>query len=155
MLRVASLAFILRAGVKVTSNTTTPPTDSSNSQKPNASTSPPQFRTVQARIDTVLYDRLKIAERDLYQRLQQLIFRTAGFLTREQTYPVALVMWQLMRILSIGASHLANLVDRFGSKGKLHLVIPEISILWSISFYNKPASSPMHIHSPMNNDLSL
>lgn len=102
MLRVAALAFVLRAGVKVTVT---------NGQ------SEPRFRTVQARIDTVLYERLKKAERDLYQRLQALIFRTAGCLNRDQVYPVALVMWQLLRILTIGASHLANLVARFQSTG--------------------------------------
>ena len=102
MLRVASLAFVLRAGVKFTTTTTQPS---------------PRFRTIQARIDTILYERLKIAERDLFQRLQVLIFRTAGCLNRDQVYPVALAMWQLMRILSIAASHLSNIVERFQSKG--------------------------------------
>lgn len=105
MLRVASLAFILRAGVKVTPSASNQP--------------PPRFRTVQARIDTILYDRLRIAERDLFDKLQALIFRTAGCLNRDQIYPVALVMFQLIRIVSIGASHMSNIVERFQSKGKL------------------------------------
>ena len=104
MLRVASLAFILRAGVGVSST--------ANQQLPS------RFRTVEARIDTILYERLKLAQADLYQRLQALIFRTAGSLNRDQVYPVALVLWQLMRFLSIAASHLSNIVERFQSKGK-------------------------------------
>jgi len=47
------------------------------------------------------------------------VFRSAGYLAREQVYPVGLVLWQLLRILCIGASHLSNLVDRFKNKGKL------------------------------------
>jgi hypothetical protein len=102
MLRVASLAFILRAGVKCT------PTSTSKSSS---------YRTIQARIDTILYERLKIAEKDLFGMLQRIIFRSAGYLSREQVYPVALVLWQLLRILCIGASHLSNLVQRFRTKG--------------------------------------
>ncbi|KAE9372579.1 hypothetical protein N431DRAFT_545182 [Stipitochalara longipes BDJ] len=104
MLRVASLAFILRAGVKCT-----PATSTSKSSS---------YRTVQASIDTILYERLKIAERDLFQMLQRLVFRSAGYLNREQVYPVALVLWQLLRILCIGASHLSNLVQRFRTKAR-------------------------------------
>ena len=107
MLRVASLAFILRAGVKCT-----PSTLKSSS-----------YRTIQASIDTILYERLKIAERDLFQMLQRLVFRSSGYLNREQVYPVALVLWQLLRILCIGASHLSNLVQRFRTKGKVTLSI--------------------------------
>ncbi|RDW61327.1 hypothetical protein BP5796_11219 [Coleophoma crateriformis] len=99
MLRLASLAFVLRAGVKYSSS----------------DTSTSRFRTVQAKIDTILFQRLRLAERDLCQMLQKTIFRTAGSLTREQIYPVALVLWQLLRILSISASHLSNLVERFNS----------------------------------------
>src|SRR6266536_3904597 len=102
MLRVAALAFILRAGVKYTLA----------SNKPTS-----RFRTIQARVDTILYLRLQLAEKDLFQMLQHLIFRSAGYLAREQLYPVALVMWQLMRMLCIGASHLSNIMQRFQSKG--------------------------------------
>ena len=105
MIRAASLAFVLRAGVKYHQPTPTSPT-------PNL-----RYRTLQARIDSILYDRLKLAERDLFQRLQALIFRTAGNLSKDQVYPVALVMWQLMRFLGISASHLGNIVQRFGAKG--------------------------------------
>lgn len=103
MLRVASLAFILRAGVKCT-----PSTFKSSS-----------YRTIQASIDTILYERLKLAERDLFQMLQRLVFRSSGYLNREQVYPVALVLWQLLRILCIGASHLSNLVQRFRTKASV------------------------------------
>lgn len=106
MLRAAALAFILRAGVKYHPSSTSP--------EPNL-----RYRTVQARIDSIIYDRLKLAERDLFQRLQTLIFRTAGCLNKSQVYPVALVMWQLMRFLGISASHLGNIVQRFKSKGWL------------------------------------
>jgi hypothetical protein len=110
MLRVAALAFILRAGVKYTPA----------SNKPTS-----RFRTIQARVDTILYLRLQLAEKDLFQMLQHLIFRSAGYLAREQVYPVALVMWQLMRVLCIGASHLSNIVQRFQSKGMaLHFSTP-------------------------------
>jgi hypothetical protein len=107
MLRVASLAFILRAGVKCI-----PAISTSKSSS---------YRTIQATIDTILYERLKLAERDLFQMLQRLVFRSAGYLNREQVYPVALVLWQLLRILCIGASHLSNLVQRFRTKGSFHL----------------------------------
>ena len=107
MLRVASLAFILRAGVKCTPATSTFKSSS--------------YRTIQATIDTILYERLKIAERDLFQMLQRLVFRSSGYLNREQVYPVALVLWQLLRILCIGASHLSNLVQRFRTKGMITL----------------------------------
>ena len=110
MLRVASLAFILRAGVKYTCTTGTQPSH--------------RFRTIQARVDTILYQRLKLAEKDLYQMLQRLVFRSAGCLNREQVYPVALVLWQLIRILCIGASHLNNIVQRFQSKGTVQSFSP-------------------------------
>ena len=108
MLRAASLAFVLRAGVKYT-------------MPENSATLPsPHFRTIQARIDSILYARLKVAERDLFSRLQIIIFRTAGCLGKDQIYPVALVMFQLMRMLSLGASHVSNIVERFGTNG-MHL----------------------------------
>ena len=103
MLRVASLAFVLRVGVKYT---------------PATSISKASFyRTIQASIDTLLYKRFKLAERDLFQILQRLVFRSARYLNREQVYPVALVLWQLLYILCIGASYLSNLVERFRTKG--------------------------------------
>lgn len=101
MLRVASVAFVLRAGVKFTTT----------GSKPSS-----RFRTIQAKIDTILYQRLQLAEKDLYQRLQRLIFRSAGCLTKEQVYPVALVLWQLLRFCCIAASHLSNIAQRFQSK---------------------------------------
>ena len=102
MIRVASLAFVLRAGVKYTSAKSGPSS---------------HFRTVQARIDTIMYERLKIAQNDLFGMLQRIVFKSAGYLSREQVYPVALVFFQLLRILCIGASHLSNIVQRFQSKG--------------------------------------
>ncbi|CAG8975956.1 hypothetical protein HYALB_00007087 [Hymenoscyphus albidus] len=101
MLRVACLAFVLRAGIKFSSSTS-----DANSN----------FRTVQARVDTILYGRLQIAEMELFQMLQRLIFRTAGCLTREQIFPVALVLWQLIRIVSLSSSHLSNIAKKFQSK---------------------------------------
>ncbi|KAG4428383.1 hypothetical protein IFR05_016136 [Cadophora sp. M221] len=77
-----------------------------------------RFRTTEATIDTILYQRLQTAVKDLFQMLQRLVFRKAGFLTREQVYPVALVFWQLLRILCLGASHLSNIVQRFNSKAR-------------------------------------
>ncbi|KAH6677707.1 hypothetical protein B0J14DRAFT_475993 [Halenospora varia] len=102
MLRVSSIAFVLRAGVKP------------DGTYPKGSS---RFRTIQARVDTVLYERLKYAEKDLFSMLQRLIFRTAGCLARNQVYPVALVLWQLMRILSISSSHLSNIAQKFHAKG--------------------------------------
>jgi hypothetical protein len=61
--------------------------------------------------------------------LQRLVFRSAGYLNREQVYPVALVLWQLLRILCIGASHLSNLVQRFRIKGTLPLILPSSFLL--------------------------
>lgn len=78
-----------------------------------------RFRTVKARIDTILYERLQLAEKELYQRLQRLIFRSAGNLTREQVYPVALVLWQLLRFCCIASSHLSNIAARFQPNGTL------------------------------------
>lgn len=101
MLRMASLAFVLRAGVKYSCKGSTPC----------------HFRTVQATVDTILFQRLRLAEKDLFQMLQKLIFRSAGSLNRDQVYPVALVLWQLLRILSIASSHLLNIVQRFQSTG--------------------------------------
>jgi hypothetical protein len=115
MLRVASLAFILRAGVKYT-----PATSAFKSSS---------YRTIQATIDTILYERLKIAERDLFQRLQRLVFRSSGYLNREQVYPIALVLWQLLRILCIGASHLSNLVQRFRTQGMVTLSYFPLALL--------------------------
>ncbi|KAG9230992.1 hypothetical protein BJ875DRAFT_134464 [Amylocarpus encephaloides] len=100
MLRVASLAFVLRAGVRATT------TNKSQSK----------FRTIQARIDTILYERLQVAETILFHILQRMIFRTAGCLTRTQIFPVALVLWQLLRIFSISSSHLSNITQKFQSK---------------------------------------
>jgi hypothetical protein len=103
MLRVASLAFVLRAGVK--------------SSKSDISC--PEFRTIKATIDTILYERLQVAEKELFDLLQRLIFRTAGCLTRGQIFPVALVLWQLMRFFSISSSHLSNIARRFRPQGML------------------------------------
>lgn len=112
MLRVASLAFILRAGVKCT------PSPSLSSDPSSSTPSQSQFRTTEATIDTILYQRLQLACRDLFTMLQRLVFRKAGFLTREQVYPVALVFWQILRILCLGASHLSNIVMRFNEKAR-------------------------------------
>jgi len=100
MLRVASVSFVLRAGIK--------------SSYPTG-----RFRTIQAKIDTILYERLVLAQKDLFHKLQRLIFRTAGCLNREQVYPVGLVLFQLLRFLCISASHLSNIAQRFRSKGNI------------------------------------
>jgi hypothetical protein len=100
MVRVASIAFVLRAGVKCS--------------EPEF---PSRFRTIHAKIDTVLYERLIIASKELLQMLQRLIFRTAGCLNRESIYPVALVLWQLIRMLCISSSHLSNIAQKFHSNG--------------------------------------
>lgn len=141
MLRLASLAFVLRAGVKYTSGHHLPS----------------RFRTVQARVDTILYQRLKLAEQEHCQLLQKMIFRKAGNLTRQQVYPVALVLWQLMRILCIAASHLSNITQRFRDKRKSSsplLLPPKISAdpspqppstptgSFSASSWSSPRTSP-------------
>ncbi|CZR58722.1 uncharacterized protein PAC_08614 [Phialocephala subalpina] len=100
MLRAASIAFILRAGVKYT---------------PSKGQFTSQYRTIQASIDTILYQRLKLAEKDLYKMLQRIVFRSLGYLAREQIYPVALVFWQLLRMLCLSSSHLSNIAQRFKS----------------------------------------
>ncbi len=123
LLRVASLAFVLRAGVNCTNSG---PQDTA------------RFRTVQATVDTILYQRLQMAEKALFTMLQRLVFRSAGYLSREQIYPVALVFWQLLRILCIGASHLSNIVQRFKSKGIAHYLPSPFSssvLLASKSFF--------------------
>ena len=101
MLRAASLAFVLRAGVKISTSN-------------GGST---EYRTIQASIDTMLYERLQVAEKELLQMLQRMIFRTAGCLTRGQIFPVALVLWQLMRFLTLSSSHLSNIVLKFRPQG--------------------------------------
>jgi hypothetical protein len=91
MLRVAAMSFILRAGVVCTES---------------------EFRTVQARIDTVLYRRLSAAELKLFAALHKAVWVSAGRLKREQIYPVAYVIWQTMRLTCQRASHLQNLTTR-------------------------------------------
>ena len=113
MVRVASIAFVLRAGVKCS--------------EPELSS---RFRTIQAKIDTLLYERLILATNELFQKLQHLIFRTAGSLNRESIYPVALVLWQLSRILCISSSHLSNIAQKFHSKG---MTTPPLSCVISDS----------------------
>ena len=51
-------------------------------------------------------------------KLQRLIFRSAGCLTRDQVYPVGLVLWQLLRFLCISSSHLSNIAQRFHPKNR-------------------------------------
>ncbi|CZS91850.1 uncharacterized protein RAG0_02396 [Rhynchosporium agropyri] len=89
---VASIAFILRAGVKCTTLTKGHP--KSQVQHQNAS----HFQTVEATIDTILYQRLQIALKDLFGMLQPIVFPKAGFLNREQLYHIALVFWHFLRI---------------------------------------------------------
>ncbi|CZT45690.1 uncharacterized protein RSE6_06021 [Rhynchosporium secalis] len=89
---VASIAFILRAGVKCTTLTKGHP--KSQVQHQNAS----HFQTVEATIDTILYQRLQIALKDLFGMLQPFVFPKAGFLNREQLYHIALVFWHFLRI---------------------------------------------------------
>jgi len=101
MLRTASIAFVLRAGVRYTAI----------SNQPSS-----QFRTVQAMVDTILFARLKQAQIELFKMLQRLVFRSAGYLNRNQVYPVALVFFQLLRMLCISSSHLSNIEQRFKPK---------------------------------------
>jgi len=89
MLNVAALSYVLRTGVIYHSDS--------------------PFRTVQARIDTVLFHRLRAAETRLNKLLQTIIWRSYGRLTRQQQFPVAYVLWQLMRLICMRASHLINL----------------------------------------------
>ncbi|KUJ13911.1 uncharacterized protein LY89DRAFT_736910 [Mollisia scopiformis] len=98
MLRAASIAFVLRAGVKY---------------KASGNQSTSQYRTIEASIDTILYQRLKLAEKDLYKMLQRIVFRSLGYIAREHIYPVALVFWQLLRMLCLSSSHLSNIYSRF------------------------------------------
>lgn len=121
MLRAASIAFVLRAGVNCTASS-----DKFKSQYP----------TIQASIDTILYQRLKLAEKDLYRMLQRIVFRSLGYITREQIYPVALVFWQLLRMLCLTSSHLSNISQRFKSIRKL----PALT------------ARPVHIFFPPGND---
>jgi hypothetical protein len=109
MLRTASIAFVLRAGVRYTVISSQPPS---------------QFRTVQAMVDTILFARLKQAQIELFKMLQRLVFRSAGYLNRDQVYPVALVFFQLLRMLCISSSHLSNIEQRFKPKGRnTHLLL--------------------------------
>jgi len=136
MLRVASLSFILRAGVKCT-----PATNTSKSSS---------YRTIQATIDTILYERLKLAERDLFHMLQRLVFRSAGYLNREQVYPVALVFWLLLRMLCLGASHLSNLAERFRTKGLSPSLPPSPSHPTSTNTPPQPANKQPTNSTPSN-----
>lgn len=52
------------------------------------------YHAIEAMIDTILY--------------QRLIFRSTGNLAREQVYPVALVLWQLLRVCCLASSHLST-----------------------------------------------
>lgn len=129
MVRVASIAFVLRAGVKCSETSS-------------------RFRTIQARIDTILYERLKLALKELFQMLQRLIFRTAGCLNRESIYPVALVLWQLLRILCISSSHLSNIAQKFHSKSMSLLHLSLVSKSANISARNSAWTSGLPIHQP-------
>lgn len=93
--RLVSLNFVLRAGIKIQSF-----------PEPDA-TSP--FRTIQAQIDTLLYQSFQKTEKSLYQHLQRLVFRFAGSLARDAVVPVCFAIWQLTRLQCMLASHLSNL----------------------------------------------
>lgn len=105
--RVIALSFVLRTGVSCSYQS--------------------QFRTVQARIDTILYRRLCSAESTLFKMMQKIVWASAGRLKREQLYPVALAMWQLMRLMCLRASHLASLKRR--SKGSFLFPLLVMTIL--------------------------
>ncbi|TVY89062.1 hypothetical protein LAWI1_G006226, partial [Lachnellula willkommii] len=128
MVRVASLAFVLRAGVKCS--------------EPELSS---RFRTIQAKIDTILYERLIMAKNELFQKLQHLIFRTAGSLNRESIYPVALVLWQLLRIFCISSSHLSNIAQKFHSKanGQADYQVINLRLVLSTHMALFRSSSPL------------
>lgn len=130
MLRAASIAFILRAGVKYTP---------SNGQAAS------QYRTIQASIDTILYQRLKLAEKSLYNMLQRIVFRSLGYLAREQIYPVALVFWQLLRMLCLSSSHLSNIAQRFNSIATEHpsLQYHQLKLMLSTHFALFRSSNPL------------
>lgn len=93
--RLVSLNFVLRAGLTISSNS------------PAFKDSP--FRTIQAQIDTLLFQSFQATEKCLYRDLQRLIFRSAGSLARDAVVPVCLCVWQLARLQCMLASHLSNL----------------------------------------------
>lgn len=93
MLKGTALAYVLRAGVKCT---------------PDSS-----FQIVKAKIDTILYQRLRAIESAQLAMLQKLVWVSAGRLKQQQLYPVGFVIWQTMRAICLRASHLANLQCRF------------------------------------------
>jgi hypothetical protein len=97
-LRVVSLNYVLRTGIRILS----PVTNS--------------HRTIQARIDSLVFSRLRIAESDLNKRLQTVIWKSYGRLTRQQLFPVAYVLWQYLRWTCQRASHLTNLIPAFTYK---------------------------------------
>jgi hypothetical protein len=97
LLRGTALAYVLRAGVKCS---------------PDAA-----FQVVQAKIDTILYQRLRAAEVAQFATLQKVVWVSAGRLKQQQLYPVAYVIWQTMRSICLRASHLANLQNRFKASG--------------------------------------
>jgi hypothetical protein len=120
MLRTASIAFVLRAGVRYTAMSSQPPS---------------RFRTVQAMVDTILFARLKQAQTELFKMLQRLVFRSAGYLNRDQVYPVALVFFQLLRMLCISSSHLSNIEQRFKPKGRTtHLLLKILAPNLALTF---------------------
>ncbi|KAL3419924.1 hypothetical protein PVAG01_08423 [Phlyctema vagabunda] len=141
MLRLASIAFVLRAGVKYTCK----------------GTSPSRYRTVQAKVDSILFQRLRLAEEDMYRMLQKLIFRSAGSLRREQIYPVALVLWQLLRILSLSASHLANIVQRFQASAsgpaEYHLLGLKLVISTHLALFRSSNPLLLDMTDPFHQDL--
>jgi hypothetical protein len=68
IVRIGALSYILRAGVRLETTS--------------------EFRTIQAKIDTILFRRLQALETQLSAKMQKMIWVSAGKLTSQQQYPV-------------------------------------------------------------------
>ncbi|RDW83523.1 hypothetical protein BP5796_05014 [Coleophoma crateriformis] len=99
-MRMLTLNYILRTGVTYCSGKCT---DS--------------YRAVEARIDTVVYQRIKQAESEFNQLLESMVWKSYGRLTRQQSFPVAYVLWQYLRLMCLRVSHIKNLITVYKYKG--------------------------------------
>ena len=125
MTRLVSLNFVLRAGVTILPNS------------PAFRDSP--FRTIQAQIDTLLFQSFQATEKCLYHDLQRLIFRSAGSLARDAIVPVCLCVWQLSRLQCMLASHLSNLAIYDHNRSRRATPAPDATPTLAS---NPPSSSP-------------
>ncbi|RDW70956.1 hypothetical protein BP6252_07519 [Coleophoma cylindrospora] len=99
-MRMLTLNYILRTGVTYCSGKCTD-----------------TYRAVEARIDTVVYQRIKKAESEFNQLLESMVWKSYGRLTREQSFPVAYVLWQYLRLMCLRVSHIKNLITVYKYKG--------------------------------------